>query len=127
MKPYDWRTHEWKVGDRVLVRPYVGDPYSGRVVSIVYAGHLLIEENGNTEERFTHHRAECEPLEPIVEKKPRGWWINEAMIKSKTDSDSFPRLDWQTWFERGNAPYIRTTPPEDCSGWIYVEETEFKE
>lgn len=44
MAKYNWRTHEWKTGDRFVFRSYKGDPNNGRTGAIaeIYVGTATV-------------------------------------------------------------------------------------
>lgn len=69
------------------------------------------------------------PNEDIIRRKLRTWWINEAKLAeiNYDPSKMFSDLTlWNLWFNSANGYYIRTTKPDDATGWICVKEMRIK-
>jgi hypothetical protein len=73
---YNWRTHEWKVGDRCVWRPRDSDPVKDRVVSKVRNDGYL-EINGW---HGLYHRSECIPLRKKPKAPLREFWLRKTML-----------------------------------------------
>lgn len=77
---YSWRTHEWKVGDRCVVR-FIDGSGGPATVKSTYALYpesytdLVVKLDGPNLP-ITVHRAECIPLRKKEKPKPREFWLH---------------------------------------------------
>lgn len=78
-KKYNWRTHDWKVGDRCLIKETADgfDRFIG-VVKRAYSDfeNAMIIEDPETQDTYVIHRAECIPLRKKEGPRLREFWIN---------------------------------------------------
>lgn len=91
------------------------DPYyKGDAILIVKCTFDKIE----VEPSF--HRSQCTPIRI---KKRREWWVNEKELQGgRVYPSTLHALKWDGWFEQPEGRAIRTTPPENPEGWIYLKE-----
>lgn len=98
-----------KVGDRIRIYSNA-DIWTG-LVEKIYPNGRLDYISSDTSLRFGAHIKQCRKL---VKKAPREWWVN-------TNECQYPLL-----FEVSDAPFIRTTKPDNTDGWIRLREVKKK-
>lgn len=94
-----------KVGDRIRIYSNA-DIWTG-VVKEMYPNGRLAYISSSSGLRLGAHIKQCRKL---VKKRAREWWVypNNSYYKD--------------WFENETGAVVRTTPPKDLEGWVYIRE-----
>lgn len=87
---------------------------------VVYACPLGVNyDDGGDGFHAPHQLTLLKPKKP--KRVAREWWINESRIKTGEYMPIY-QFVWSTWFEDPDGSFIRTTRPENTTGWICVRE-----
>ena len=82
MSKYNWRTHEWKVGDRCSLRLMHSDAYKGTVTKVSQS--LLVKPDCNSYQAYSYHRAECIPLRKKPRAPLREFYLNKIVVNRQS-------------------------------------------
>lgn len=71
MAKYNWRTHEWNVGDKCVIRGRTPESigWQWKVAEVLAGDNIFLESSGG--QRGVYHRATCIPLR---KKKRMEYW-----------------------------------------------------